>query len=105
MYIINSIGIHVDFYSFGTCSWDLTPSRKKSEHHSSTLTKFNPQFGELPAALPELRVFTAAMRTRVCEHAVLNKPDCASAQTRGAVETEGWCELSVLTLIGPCGVK
>ena len=48
---------------------------------------------------------TAAMRTRVCEHAFLNKPDCASAQTRGAVETEGLCGLSDLALTGPCGVQ
>ena len=51
------------------------------------------------------RVFTAAMRTRVGEHAFSNKPDWASAQIRGAVETEVWYGLSDLALTCPrCSV-
>ena len=49
--------------------------------------------------------FTAAMRTKVLGNAFLNKHERASAQTRGVVETYGWCVLSALTLAGPCGVQ
>ena len=45
------------------------------------------------------------MGTRVCEHAFLNTPDCVSAQTRGAVETEGLCGLSAWALTGAGGVQ